>query len=132
MDLSENERTSRRIGNFTGTFVTRDGLYYLDSGLREYRKQEIRWNPYEVSHPVYKIYGEGMCTIEVNGKQMKANVGQNLTIDTERMLAYREDETLRNTDVTGEYENLYLPEGEIRIEASYGFDIRITPNWRCR
>lgn len=132
VDLSENERTSRRIGNFTATFVTRDGLYYLDSGLREYGKQEIRWNPYEASHPVYKVYGEGMCTIEVNGKQMKANVGQNLTIDTERMLAYREDGTLRNTDVTGEYENLYLPEGEIRIEVSYGFDIRITPNWRCR
>lgn len=132
VDLSENERTSRRIGNFTATFVTRDGLYYLDSGLREYGKQEIRWNPYEASHPVYKVYGDGMCTIEVNGKQMKANVGQNLTIDTERMLAYREDGTLRNTDVTGEYENLYLPEGEIRIEVSYGFDIRITPNWRCR
>ena len=132
VDLSENERTSRRIGNFTATFVTRDGLYYLDSGLREYGKQEIRWNPYEASHPVYKVYGEGMCTIEVNGKQMKANVGQNLTIDTERMLAYREDGALRNTDVTGEYENLYLPEGEIRIEVSYGFDIRITPNWRCR
>lgn len=132
VDLSENERTSRRIGNFTATFVTRDGLHYLDSGLREYGKQEIRWNPYEASHPVYRVYGEGMCTIEVNGKQMKANVGQNLTIDTERMLAYREDGVLRNTDVTGEYENLYLPEGEIRIEVSYGFDIRITPNWRCR
>ena len=132
VDLSENERTRRRIGKFTAKFVTRDGLYYLDSGLREYGKQEIRWNPYEASHPVYKVYGEGMCTIEVNGKQMKANVGQNLTIDTERMLAYREDGTLRNTDVTGEYENLYLPEGEIRIEVSYGFDIRITPNWRCR
>ena len=132
MDLSENERTSGRIGNFTATFVTRDGLHYLDSGLREYVEKEIRWNPYEISHPVYKIYGEGMCTIEVNGKQMKANVGQNLTIDTERMLAYREGGVIRNTDVTGEYENLYLPEGEVEINVSYGFDIRITPNWRCR
>ena len=132
VDLSENERTSGRIGNFTATFVTRDGLHYLDSGLREYVEKEIRWNPYEISHPVYKIYGEGMCTIEVNGKQMKANVGQNLTIDTERMLAYREGGVIRNTDVTGEYENLYLPEGEVEINVSYGFDIRITPNWRCR
>ena len=55
VDLSENERTSGRIGNFTATFVTRDGLHYLESGLREYVEKEIRWNPYEISHPVYKI-----------------------------------------------------------------------------
>lgn len=132
VELEANERTTRRIGNFTATFTTRDGLYYLNSGLREHGAEEIQWNPYETSHPVYKIAGEGVCTLEVNGKQITANVGQNLTIDTDRMVAYRQDGTLQNTDVTGRYEDLYLKEGEINIEISTGFDLKIIPNWRCR
>ena len=132
VELDANEHTTRRIGNFTATFVTRDGLYYLNSGLREHDAEEIQWNPYETSHPAYKITGEGMCTLEVNGKQMTANVGQNLTIDTDRMVAYRQDGTLQNTAVTGKYEDLYLTEGEIDIGISTGFDLKIIPNWRCR
>lgn len=132
VELDENERTTRRIGNFTATFTTRDGLYYLNSGLRERSKEEIQWNPYETSHPLYKITGEGMCTLEVNGNRMTANVGQNLTIDTDRMVAYRQDGTLQNTAVTGKYEDLYLTAGEIDIGISTGFDLKIIPNWRCR
>ena len=132
VELDENERTTRRIGNFTATFMTRDGLYYLNSGLREHSKEEIQWNPYETSHPIYKITGEGMCTLEVNGNRMTANVGQNLTIDTDRMVAYRQDGTLQNTAVTGKYEDLYLTAGEIDIGISTGFDLKIIPNWRCR
>ena len=132
VELDENERTTRRIGNFTATFMTRDGLYYLNSGLREHSKEEIQWNPYETSHPIYKITGEGMCTLEVNGNRMTANVGQDLTIDTDRMVAYRQDVTLQNTAVTGKYEDLYLTAGEIDIGISTGFDLKIIPNWRCR
>ena len=73
-----------------------------------------------------------MCTLEVNGNRMTANVGQNLTIDTDRMVAYRQDGTLQNTAVTGKYEDLYLTEGEIDIGISTGFDLKIIPNWRCR
>ena len=132
VELDENERTTGRIGNFTATFTTRDGLYYLNSGLREHSKEEIQWNPYETSHPLYKITGEGVCTLEVNGNRMTANVGQNLTIDTDRMVAYRQDGTLQNTAITGKYEDLYLTEGEIDIGISTGFDLKIIPNWRCR
>lgn len=132
VELDANERTTRRIGNFTATFVTRDGLYYLNSGLREHSAKEIQWNPYETSHPVYKITGEGTCALEVNGKRMTANIGENLTIDTDRMVAYRQDGTLRNTDVTGKYEDLYLKDGENSIRISTGFDLKIIPNWRCR
>ena len=72
-----------------------------------------------------------MCTLEVNGKSMTANVGQNLTIDTDRMVAYREDGTLQNTAVTGDYEDLYIPQGDVQILVSAGFDLQVTPNWRC-
>lgn len=131
VSLEANERTTARIGNFTAVFTTKDGLYYLNSGLREYTPEEIQWNPYERSNPVYRILGEGMCTLAVNGKEMTANVGQNLTIDTERMVAYRQDGTLQNTAVSGDYENLRFEKGEIKIEATKGFDVTVIPNWRC-
>ncbi len=126
------ERTTARIGNFTATFHTRDGLYYLDTGLRECDPEEIGYNPYETAHPIYKITGEGTCTIIVNGNQIRANVGQNLTIDTERMIAYRQDGTLQNTKISGDYENMYLTKGMNRVRATDGFDVKIIPNWRCR
>ena len=81
--------------------------------------------------PVYKITGNGGCTLTVNGKAMKATVGQNLTINTELMIAYRTDGTLQNGKVTGDYEDLYLLEGENQISITKGFDLKVIPNWRC-
>ena len=110
---------------------TVDGLKYLINGMNEYDISEINKNPYLMSKPIYKIKGEGICTISVNGKTVKANVGQNLTIDTELMIAYREDGTMNNTAITGDYESLYLPEGDLSVTATSGFDVKIIPNWRC-
>ena len=58
------------------------------------------------------------------------NVGQNLTIDTDRMIAYRSDGTLNNTQVTGNYEDMYLLNGENEISFSGG-ELKVIPNWRC-
>ena len=60
---------------------------------------------------------------------MTATVGQNLTIDTEKMLAYREDGELQNTGVTGDYGDLYLLHGENEISISEGFSLSVIPNW---
>lgn len=128
--LDENERTTERIGNFTATFNTFDGLQYLMSGQMEYPYKEVEWNPYIECHPTYKITAEGMCELNVNGKIMTANVGQNLTIDTDRMIAYRSDGTLNNTKVSGNYEDLYLKPGENSIEFTGG-TLVVVPNWRC-
>lgn len=132
VELEDNERPSGRVGIFEATFFTRDGLHYLNAGLRECTAEEIKWNAWETAHPVYKVSGEGMCTLNVNGRTMTANVAQNLVIDTERMLAYRQDGTLKNTSVSGEYDDLYLKTGENSVQISEGFDLRIIPNWRCR
>ena len=131
VELDDAERTSARIGNFEAVFVCRDGMYYLNDGIREYEMTDVQWNPYEISKPIYKITGEGKCTLTVNGNQMTANVGQNLTIDTERMIAYREDGTLQNTSVSGNYETLYLQTGNNDVEITSGFVLKIIPNWRC-
>ena len=83
-------------------------------------------------HPLsYIISGEGRCTITVNGKNMTANIGQNLTIDTELMIAYRTDGTTANTAVKGDYEDLYLQPGENQIGITRGFSMEVIPNWRC-
>ena len=131
VELDEAERTTERIGNFTATFLTKDGLRYLESGLGEMKARDVVDNPDEIAYPIYKITGEGECTLSVNGGKMVANVGQNLTIDTGRKLAYREDGTLSNTSVAGDYDDLILIEGRNKIKITDGFELKVIPNWRC-
>lgn len=130
VSVGVNERTARVIGEFTATFVCH-GCQYLVEGAREQGIEDVRYNPYFIAHPIYKIAGEGVCYLKVNGNVMKANVGQNLTIDTERMIAYRKDGTMANTKVSGSYEEMYLLEGENEVSITEGFDLKIIPNWRC-
>lgn len=130
VELDQAEHTTARIGNFSASFLTENGLRYLVEGQNEHSIEDVGWNPYEISCPVYKIYGEGKCDLVVNGNHMTADVGQNLVIDTERELAYREDGTLSNTAISGDYEELFLQEGENSVTITEGFELKIIPNWR--
>lgn len=123
------ERTLWRIGSFTVSF-TCDPYAYLGSGAVAIPSEDALLNPGCLCHPVYQITGNGRCTLTVNGKEMSAEVGQNLTIDTERMIAYREDGTLMNTTITGDYEQLYLKPGMNQISVTEGFTLMVIPNWR--
>ena len=67
----------------------------------------------------------------MNGNEFVAEVGQNVTIDTDLMLAYRQDGRMMNTSVTGDYQELYLKEGDNTIEITEGFGLKVIPNWRC-
>lgn len=128
--ISDTERTSLRIGTFTAEFLC-DPYLYVKDGQREMSIADVLYNPYALSKPIYMITGEGMCTLTVNGKSVTANVGQNLTINTDLMLAYRQDGTMMNTAVTGDYEDLWLNSGENSITITSGFSLAIIPNWRC-
>jgi predicted phage tail component-like protein len=130
VELGEIEHTTRRIGNLTAN-LTCEPYTYLRNGKVKMKSEEAEQNPYLLCKPVYYVQGEGLCVINVNGKDMEVNVSGNLIIDTERMLAYREDGTLGNTKITGEYEELYLKPGRNRISVSPGFVMRVKPNWRC-
>ena len=66
----------------------------------------------------------------MNGNVFTADVGQNVTIDTDRMIAYREDGELVNTSVTGDYEVLYLQHGKNTLSATSGFTVQVIPGWR--
>lgn len=130
-EMEEIERLTDRVGVFSVTAHISDGLKYSVQGSKELNIADVKLNQYLDCKPIYKITGEGMCTLTVNGKTMRANVGQNLTIDTEKMMAYRKDGTLMNTSVTGNYEDLYLKSGNNTISISPNFALKVIPNWRC-
>lgn len=124
------ERYVKTLGEFSATFLC-EGFQYRRDGQHEHTIEEVKYNPYYLSQPVYKIRGNGTCELKVNGKSMITEVQGNLTIDTERMLAYNESGVLKNTMVTGNYEDFLLMEMENTISCSMGFDLSIIPNWRC-
>lgn len=122
------ERELRNYGTFSVVFVCTP-YEYLKDGQEPKTINEAYYNPYSESRPIYKIKGEGVCVIEINNNIMTANIGQNLTIDTDKMIAYKEDGVMQNTAVTGNYEDLYLKHGENQMFFTGGFLIEIIPNW---
>lgn len=124
------ERLIRKLGKFTA-FFTCEPYEYLVEGLEEIELNNYLFNYYEVSQPIYKITGEGNLRLNVNGVEVTANVGQNLIINTELGLCYREDGTINNIALNGRYKDLELKEGDNTFSFNEGFDIKIIPNWRC-
>lgn len=124
------ERLIRKAGKFTVIF-TCEPYDYLVEGLEEIELNNYLFNYHEVSQPIYKITGEGNIKLNVNGKMITANVGQNLIINTELGLCYREDGTINNVALKGRYQDLELKEGDNTFSFNEGFDIKIIPNWRC-
>lgn len=127
--IEEFVRKIKKYGKFRVKFVC-EPHEYIKEGLQEMEIQDTSYNHCDICHPIYKITGNGTCILTVNGKAMKATVGQNLTIDTERMIAYRRDGTMMNTSVSGDYEELYLQPGENDIKITSGFNLKVIPNWR--
>ena len=122
-------RQLRRFGTVPITFVALPYEYEASSFVPRKVKSGSFFNPYDEAAPVYRIFGEGICELSVNGAIMKADVGQSLTIDTARMCAYKSDQTMSNTSVTGDYATLKLASGENRINVSEGFELEIVPCW---
>ena len=123
------ERTSRRIGNFTAEFVC-DPYTYYKSGKNEIELESVIYNPGVTCEPTYRITGEGLCTLTVNGYGFMANVGQETIIDSNRMISYKSDGQMLNTDVTGDYAKLWLNPGDNSLSVTDGFLAYITPEWR--
>lgn len=128
-NITSTERTSRRLGNFEVEF-TCFPYAFLVSGKNEYSISEVEYNPYMLSHPIYKIAGSGSCDLTVNGNTMDITVNQDITIDTDRMIAYNSEMTNQSTLISGYYEDLYLQEGQNEISITSGFNLTVIPNWR--
>ncbi len=123
------ERSCVPAGTLKAVF-TCEGYSYAEAGDLPYDPEDASYNPYDTCHPIYVITGEGACVLTVNGNTMNANIGQNLTIDTERMITYRNGGQLENTKVTGDYAGLFLKPGENAIQISENFKLKVIPNWR--
>lgn len=129
VSISTNKRVSRNIGKLTATFTV-DPYYYLLNGLKKHPYSVITYNQYEKCRPIYIIEGEGTATLNVNGYKCTCNVGENLIINTELMIAYKEDGTNQNTAVSCDYDDLCLIPGENTIEINNEFTLNVIPNWR--
>ena len=121
------ERVMKKIGRFNVTF-TCEPYVYIDE--EEIELSTLLYNAYLISKPIYRIVGEGYLTFNINNKLIKANVGQELIIDTDKGLCYKEG-VVDNVALEGRYEDMYLLEGENTFNWSNGFEIYILPNWRC-
>lgn len=129
VEFSNIKRKYGVFGNITVVF-TCEPFAYLKSGEYEVEIGNV-FNPCAWTQPLYKITGEGVCALTVNGKSVTANVSGDLLIDTKLMLCYRSDGTSQNTVVSGDYEELFLQEGENVISITDGFECKVVPRWRC-
>lgn len=129
VSIGTNQRISRNIGRFSVTFTV-DPYYYLMQGLKKYAHSSVTYNRYDSCRPIYIIEGEGTAILKVNEYECICNVGQNLIINTELMISYKEDGTNQNTAVSCDYDDLCLVPGSNTIEISNGFTLNVIPNWR--
>ena len=120
------EREFLKCGRLSVKFIVYP-YEFLNSGNTEY--STINNNPYCDCMPIYIVEGSGNCTITVNGRTFTANVPSKLTIDTRRMITYKSDGSSGNTLVNGEYENLWIEEGDVSITCTTGFNLKIIPRW---
>lgn len=133
VEMSDIERVSRRVGKFTLN-CTCAPFVYLSLGKKAIDIPPILVNLYYQSHPVFKLTGEGIFELTVNGNSFFVNVAQNATVDSDLMLVYREDNgRLINQFSAGSFENLWLKNGNnsISVSAPSGGMAKIIPNWRC-
>lgn len=121
------ERVVKKLGRFDVIFTCEPYVYIDDE---EIELNTVLYNDYLVSKPIYRVVGEGELTLTINNKSIKANVGQELIIDTNKGLCYREG-IVNNVALDGKYEDMYLLEGENTFSWNNGFEIYITSNLRC-
>ena len=121
------ERVMKKLGRFDVTFTCEPYIYIDDE---EIELNTLLYNDYLVSKPIYRVVGERYLTLNINNKVIKANVGQELIIDTDKGLCFKEG-VINNVALEGKYEDMYLLEGENTFSWTKGFEIYITPNLRC-
>lgn len=125
VDYGDIERELRKFGQFTVSFTCTPYQFEKDGLIPV---SDIDYNPYDLCRPIYKITGTGAFTLTVNGNEMTGTVNGSITIDTERMVSYNADGVSQNNVVTGNYEELYIPHGDVSVSVSGG-TLSIIPQW---
>lgn len=82
-----------------------------------------------ISKPIYKVYGSGVV-LKVNNKEFNIyDINEFVEIDTELMECYKDNISM-NTNVNGNYTDLWLKEGNNTIEITGATKVEIKPKWR--
>ena len=125
VDYGDIERELRKFGQFTASFTCTPYQFEKDGLIPV---SDIDYNPYDLCRPIYTITGTGAFTLTVNGNEMTGTVNGSITIDTERMISYNSEGVSQNNVVTGDYEELYIPHGDVSVSVSGG-TLSIIPQW---
>ena len=129
--ITSNERIMKSLGRFTVTFNCEPFAYEME-GQEEIliNNEVVIYNAGDLeSKPIIKIQGEGLITIKINDDAIKANVGQEIIIDSYLELSYKSDKTPQNNNIKGKYPRLKLGENTISYSGGRVDRFVIIPNW---
>lgn len=127
--IDSSERNVKKVGKFNAIFTCSPYVYLVD-GKNERNLTNYIYNDGYIAQPIYRITGEGFLKLNVNGEEVQINVGQELIINTELGLCFRNGIS-SNVSLKGNYKDLFLKEGDNTFSWNGNFKIYITPNWRC-
>lgn len=127
-EIIESERLAKVIGKIKVQFIC-EPYFYLNEGEKEVALKSELFNNYEKTEPIYRIVGEGFCTIVANGNTVKVNVGQEIIVNTKLGLCYKGAE-VKNINMVGKFDDLKLNSGTNTFSWTNGFNIYVIPNWR--
>ena len=118
------------FGRFVIQFECEPFMYNLEEEVITITTNtEIENKGITISKPIYKVYGSG-ATLKVNNKEFNIySINDYIEIDTELMECYKDNISM-NTNVKGNYTDLWLEEGKNTIEISGASKVEITPKWR--
>lgn len=129
VSITEEPRLSEEYGRVNAIFYvypyeflkSGDEVAVLDDGHLE--------NEADMSKPLYHIEGNGSGILNVNGKGMSFEVDGELWIDTRRMFTYDGNDEPADDKISGDYEGIYLLNGDNEISVTSGFDLEVYPRW---
>ena len=129
--ITSNERVFKVIGKFTVTFNCEPFAYEVEGQEEvEINNSAIVYNYGDFeSKPIIKVTGEGLVSININDEIIRANVGQNIIIDSYLELSYKEDKISQNKNIKGDYPKLKLGENIISYSGGRVDSFIIIPNW---
>lgn len=125
-------RVKKIKGTFKVTFIC-EPYSFLKDGLNEILNPSFIYNDsFIIAKPTIKVIGEGYVTLTINNKSVEINVGQELLIDTDLEICFKEGVPNNISFEKGWYNYLYLLEGENTIDWTNkdSIDVVVIPRFK--
>ena len=124
------DRIYKRMGKFNLKFLASPYMYKI-SNREILLQQNIFRNSASISKPTFRIVGNGICELSVNGNSVSCNVNGQLTIDTiwDKILEADGSYAIGKTNIK-DMRKLYIQIGNNNITWTDGFKVYMKPNLR--